>query len=194
MPDRRLEPMTPLGRREPLVETIGGVAIAEVTSTAIASLAARRGRSDEVEAAAAGIGLTLPGPGRMSAGDPWSAVWTGQGQWLVLAPLAGNEDIVARLEPAFAGSASLTEQTDGFARFDVTGACPAGLLERLCPLDLRSMDAGAAGRSVIEHVGCHVLVMAADHVVLLAPRSFAASVHHALATAARSVAAMSSRG
>lgn len=190
MPDRQLTPLTPLGRRDPLVEPIGGLKISEVTTTAIASVASRRGRMADVERAAAGISLVLPGPGRMSQGDPWSAIWSGPGQWLVTAPFAGHEDIVADLEPVFAGAASITEQSDAFARFDLTGIGPASLIERLCPLDVRSMKAGDAGRSVVEHVGCHLLCLAPDHFAVLAPRSFAGSLRHALAQAARSVAAI----
>ena len=107
-----------------------------------------------------------------------------------MAPFDEHEDIVADLEPVFAGAASIAEQTDAFARFDLTGAGPAALLERLCPLDVRSMKPGDAGRSVLEHVGCHLLCLAPDHFAVLAPRSFAASLRHALANAARSVAAV----
>jgi len=190
VPDRPLTPLTPLGRRDPLVERIGALTIAEVTATAIASVASRRGRLEDVEKAAAGISLVLPGPGRMSQGDPWSAMWSGPGQWLVMAPFDEHEDVVAELEAVFAGAASITEQSDAFARFDLTGAEPAAVLERLCPLDVRSMKADDAGRSVVEHVGCHLLCVAPDHFAVLAPRSFAASLRHALANAARSVAAI----
>lgn len=193
MPDRHLTSRTPLGRREPLIETIGAVTIAEDATTAIASLASRRGCVGDLDQAAAGIGLALPGPGRMSEGEPWSAVWSGPDQWLVMASFDTHEDIVAELEPVFADVAALTEQSDAFARFDLTGAGTAALMERLCPLDVRSMKPGDAARSVVEHIGCHFLCFSPDRLALLGPRSFAASLHHALATAAGSVAALGAR-
>ena len=84
-----------------------------------------------------------------------------------MAPFDEHEDIVAELEPVFAEAASITEQSDAFARFDLTGGVPAALVERLCPLDARSMKPGDAGRSVIEHVGCHLLCLAPDHFAVL---------------------------
>ncbi len=185
-----LTPRTPFGRLDPLDETIGAFTIAESTATAIASLAVRRGRTADVERAAAEAGIALAGPGRLARGDPWMTVWTGPEQWLVLAPFEGYEDIVAALEPLFGDAVSLAEQTDAFVRLDLVGAPPAGLMERLCPLDLHAMKPGDAARTLVEHMGCHVLCLEPDRLALLAPRSFAASLRHALVAAAESVAAI----
>ncbi|MEY4696840.1 MAG: hypothetical protein RIT14_1268 [Pseudomonadota bacterium] len=184
MPD--LRPLTPLGHDAPQTATIGPVTLTEVVDTALASLATRMGRGADVATAAQGAGLPLPGPGQAAFGTPWSAFWLGPDQWMVEAPFASHEDITAHLRPIFGTAASLTEQTDAWARFDVTGADLPALFERLCAFDLRAAAPGAATRMVIEHLGCYVVLRAQGHVTVLGPRSSAASLWHALETAAHS--------
>lgn len=185
MPDHRLAPLTALGHSDPTVVTIGPVTLAERTNVALASLAARRGREGDVAAAAQAIGLLLPGPGRHAAGPVWSAFWLGPDQWMVEAAFETHEDIVAALRPAFGDSASITEQTDAWVRFEVTGTDLAAVFERLCGLDVRSMQPGNATRTMIEHLGTYV-IRGAEGMTVLGPRSAAGSLHHALVTAARS--------
>jgi sarcosine oxidase, subunit gamma len=93
---------------------------------------------------------------------------------------------VAALRPLFNDAASLTEQTDGWVRFDVTGPNLPQLFERLCSYDLRAHTPGSATRTVIEHLGCYVVLRATDLVSVIGPRSSAHSLHHALITAAHS--------
>ena len=185
MPDHRLAPLTALGHPDPTVVTIGPVTLAERADVALASLATRRGREGDVAAAAQAIGLPLPGPGRFGAGPVWSAFWLGPDQWMVEAAFETHEDIVAALRPAFGGSASITEQTDAWVRFDLTGTGLAAVFERLCGLDVRSMQPGDATRTMIEHLGTY-LIRGTEGMTVLGPRSAAGSLHHALVTAARS--------
>jgi sarcosine oxidase subunit gamma len=153
---------------------------------ALASLASRRGREAEVATLAAAAGLPLPGPRRAAAGAPFSAFWLGPEQWMVEAPHATHEDIVAHLKPVFGDAASITEQTDAWVRFEVAGPLPP-LFERLCNLDLWRFEPGSATRTVIEHLGCYAIRREPDRLTLLGPRSSAGSLHHALLGAARSV-------
>jgi len=185
VPDHRLAPLTALGHSDPMVVTIGPVTIAERTDVALASLASRRGREGDVAAAAQAIGLPLPGPGRHAAGPVWSAFWLGPDQWMAGAAFATHEDIVAALRPAFGDSASLTEQTDAWVRFDLAGDDLAAVFERLCALDVRAMQPGDATRAVIDHLGTYV-IRGTDGMTVLGPRSAARSLHHALVTAVRS--------
>ena len=185
-PPLTLKPLTPLGHALPETRTIGAVTITETIDTALASLASRLGREPEVAAAAAAAGIPLPGPGAARSGTPCGSFWLGPDQWMIEAPFASHEDILAHLRPIFGEAASLTEQTDAWARFDLTAPDLPALFERLCPLDMRSMAAGAATRTVIEHLGCYVIRRAPDYISVLGPRSAAASLHHALITAAKS--------
>ncbi|MBI1217992.1 MAG: sarcosine oxidase subunit gamma [Rhodobacteraceae bacterium] len=187
MPEHRLKPLTPLGHAAPETVTIGPLTITEVVTTALASLASRRGRAADVAAVAAAQGIPLPGPGRVAAGPTYTAFWLGPDQWMVEAPFASHEDIAAILRPAFADAASITEQTDAWARFDLAAADLPALFERLCGFDLRASPTDAATRTVIEHLGCYLVRRTDTALTIYGPRSSAQSLHHTLTTAARSV-------
>lgn len=183
MADLALKPLTPLGADTPATTTIGPVTITEVTDTALASLAARMGQS--IADAAKAAGIPLPAPGRAEQGQTYAAFWLGPDQWMLEAPYATHEDITAILKPVFGETASLTEQTDAWARFDVTGDRLPALLERLCNFDLATQGTGAATRTMMEHLGVYIVTRSPTHLSILGPRSSAASLHHALATAAK---------
>lgn len=181
MPAHRLQPLPALGHA---ADAVGPVTIAESTDWALASVAARRGREADLRARAA-IGLPLPGPGQHATGTPFSAFWVSPEMWLVEAPHASHEDIVAHLKPHLGDAASLTEQTDAWVRLDLAGPLQP-LLERLCNLDLARFPPGSATRTIIEHLGVYAIRRSEDHMTLLGPRSSAGSLHHALLAAARS--------
>lgn len=186
MADHRLKPLTPLGHDTPHSVTLGPVTITEVTDTALASLAARQGEAQAVADIAETAGIPLPGPGKAAKAATYGSFWLSPDMWMVEAPFATHEDIVAILKPHFGETASLTEQTDAWARFDVTGDDLPAMFERLCAFDLRAHGPGSATRTVIEHLGCYVVIRASGHLSVIGPRSSAASVFHALETAARS--------
>ena len=186
MPDHALKPITPLGHAEPETVTIGPVTITEVIDRALASLATRRGHDADVASTAATLGIALPGPGKAAQSALYGSFWLGPDQWMVEAPFKSHEDIVSILKPAFGDAASITEQTDAWVHFDVTGSDLPTLFERLCAFDLRRHGPGSATRSVIEHLGCYVMVRSDKTVSVIGPRSSAHSLHHALVTAAKS--------
>jgi sarcosine oxidase subunit gamma len=183
--DHRLKPITPLGHDAPHSVTLGPVTISEVTHTALASLAARQGEAKAITDIADAAGIPLPPPGKAAQGATYAAFWLSPEMWMIEAPFATHEDIVAILKPHFGEAASLTEQTDAWARFDVTGDDLPAMFERLCAFDLRAHGPGAATRTVIEHLGCYVVIRAPGHLSVIGPRSSAASLFHALETAAR---------
>ena len=181
MPDHRLKPLTPLGQSTPQTDTIGPVIITENATIALASLAIRKGRETDVAKAAKALNFTLPGPGHASE----SALWLAPDQWMIEAPFATHEDIIAYLKPTFSDAASITEQTDAWVRFDLSGPDLHAMFELLCNLDSRAMQPGDATRTVIEHLGCYVTRRSTGFTIL-GPRSSAKSLHHALITAAKS--------
>jgi sarcosine oxidase, subunit gamma len=109
-----LKPLNALLGSGPCVDTIGAVTISETVSVALASLATRRGQADHIATVAKGLGLDLPGPGHASASTPYSALWLGPDQWLIMAAGDADQDIAAALEAAFGPAASITEQTGGW--------------------------------------------------------------------------------
>jgi sarcosine oxidase subunit gamma len=186
MAEHRLQPLSPLGHAEPLAEALGPCTLAEVTDIALASLAARAGKAKDLAKRAKKAGVPLPGPGLAEAGPVCAAFWMGPDMWMVEAPLVSHDDIVAMLKPAFAECASISEQTDGWARFRISGPDLPRLFERLCNADLSSAQPGAAIRTVIEHLGAFLLVREANVIDVLTARSSAGSMHHALHAAAES--------
>ena len=181
MPDHRLKPLTPLGNSAPQTDAIGPVTLIENVDWALASLATRRGRDGDVQRAALALDIALPLPGHASD----TALWIGLDQWIIEAPYARHEDFAAYLKPAFGDAASITDQTDAWVRFDLSGTDLHALFEIVCNLDTRSMIPGHATRTVIEHLGCYVRCRN-NGFTILGARSSAKSLHHALITAARS--------
>lgn len=181
MPDHRLKPLSPLGQSTPQTVAVGPITITENTGWALASLATRKGRETDVAKAAKALNITLPNPGHASD----NALWLSPDQWMIEAPYDTHEDILGYLKPAFKDAASITEQTDAWVRFDLSGPDLHAMFELLCNLDTRAMQPGHGTRTVIEHLGCYVTCRP-GHFTVLGPRSSAKSLHHALITAAKS--------
>lgn len=184
-----LIPLTALGALAPREDTFPGLRIRERDDRALASVAARRGREAEVARALESLaGCPVPGPGGMASGPVMTLFWTAPQQWFLDAPLASHEDIACHAKAALGEAASVTEQTGGWARFDLDGPACLAALERLVPLDLAALTGPAAARTLAEHMGVLVLCHTPGRAFsLLGARSSAAALHHAIMTAARSV-------
>ncbi|WP_377188313.1 sarcosine oxidase subunit gamma [Ruegeria meonggei] len=178
--------ITALGGSEPCVDTVGAVTCTEVPGVALASVAARLGQeSKAAKALAKLIGSPAPGIGRTS-GEALTAFWAGPEQWMVEAPFETHEEIADQATTAMGETASVTEQTDAWTRFDLSGDGIPAVLELLCQLDLRTLEEGSAARCSIHHVGCFVLCRTSRLFSLYGPRASAGTLHHAIITAMRS--------
>lgn len=182
-----LHSMTALGHVAPKTVEIGPYCIVERCDLALASIAMRKGRAADVAAAAKTLNVPLPDPARWADGTPFASFWVAPEMWFIEAPFASHEDIVAHLKPTFGDAAAVTEQTDAWVRFDLSGAGLPLLLERLSNVDLAELPDGYATRTVIEHLGCYLIKRNQGEVTLYGARSSAGSLLHALETAARSV-------
>ena len=176
--------LTALGAREPARVEVGPLRITERTDLALSSVAARRGRMNDLAAAAQATGVPLPEPARHQAGAPYSAFWTAPEMWFVEAPFASHELIADLLKAALGDAASITEQTDAWVVFDLAADDLAPLLERLCNVDFRAVPKGYATRTMMEHLGVYLVKLDQGAVRLYGPRSSAESLLHALETAA----------
>ncbi|MFM7655709.1 MAG: sarcosine oxidase subunit gamma [Paracoccaceae bacterium] len=185
--DKAWKALTGLGHETAETVEIGPYRIVERFDVALASLAVRCGQDKGFQAAAKKLGVPLPGAARHEAGKVFSAFWTTPEMWLVEADFATHEDIVSALKPGFAETASITEQTDAWVRFDVSGAGLVALFERLTNLDLATLPDGFASRTVIEHLGVYLIRRSATLVTLYGPRSSAQGLLHALEVTAKSV-------
>ncbi|MEC7211724.1 MAG: sarcosine oxidase subunit gamma [Pseudomonadota bacterium] len=177
-----LTPTTALGGTTPFDKTIGPVRIAEQAAPVMASLAMLKGKSAGfAKAANAHLGA-LPAPGKMQTRNRTGTIWMGPDQYLV----EGMEAVA--LAAAFGASAAITDQSDAWVRFDVTGDDVVAMLERLSNADSRRMAQGDATRTAIHHMHCVVICRnGGTDFTILGPRSSAASLHHALVAAAASL-------
>ena len=179
---------TALGGTIPYDEVIGGTRIIEITDTQLASLAMRRGRATVFERAARqALGTNLPTPGQRAGSSARGLIWMGADQYLVEAE-PGATDLAADLDIAFGAAASITDQSDAWVRFDITGDDVLAMLERLSAADTRRMQPGAAVRTPVHHMLC-LLVCRDAHTsfTIYGPRASAESLHHALIAAAASL-------
>lgn len=182
-----LQPLTALGRREATTVTHGPLTISERTDVALASVAARKGRMADLSAAAQKAGVPLPGPATHQAGTPYSAFWVAPEMWFVEASYTTHELIADLLKFALGDAASITEQTDAWVAFDLTADDLTPLLERLCNVDYSTRPTGYSTRTVMEHLGVYLIKHGPGAARLYGPRSSAASLLHALETAAHSL-------
>lgn len=183
-----LKALTALGGTTAQQDDFPGLRLSEAPDWALASLAARLGQEAEMaEKAQALLGTALPAAGGCVTHGAFTAFWTGPEQWMLMAPHDSHEDLAAQAKAALGTTASVTEQTDGWVRFDLEGARCHDVLERLCPVDTARMAAPAATRTRLEHLGCFLIRQGATRFTVLGPRSSAGSLHHALVTAAKSV-------
>jgi sarcosine oxidase subunit gamma len=106
---------------------------------------------------------------------------------MVEAPFDTHELLAVDLAADLAGVASVTEQSDGWVRFDLAGLACHDVLERLCNADTRGMAKGASTRTSIEHLGCFLVCRGDNEFSMTGPRSSAQSLHHAITTAMISV-------
>ncbi|MGB0958286.1 MAG: sarcosine oxidase subunit gamma [Litorivicinus sp.] len=170
-----------LGRADLMDRQVGAYRIIE-QAPALVSCAVRRNQQVALEEKLPG----LPVVGGVSEIDAMVAFWTGPGQWMLEMPYHSERDPAAHWADQLLGLASVTEQTDAWVRFDVTGAL-APMFERLAMIDWRSFGVGQVQRGALEHLGCFFLRRTVETLSVYGPRSSAATLLHALEQAARRV-------
>ena len=150
-------------------------------SPAIALVIARRGRSEIAAAAAAeAYGTALPETPRIVSGSDMEFIWCGPERWLVLAPAhlaAQAGGIEALLEPVFAGTASVTEQTGSQVLIGISGPGARTTLAKGLPIDLhpRVFATGHTALCRANHVALQIWQTdESPRYVLALPRSHAA--------------------
>ena len=180
-----LTAITALGGIAPQVDTVGEVTLSEVPDVALASVAARlRKEATCVAQLKAFLGGPPPQAGRAKLGEPYAAVWLGPDQWMLSARFETHQDIAAQVKTKLGDTASVTEQTDAWCCFDLTGPNVRAVLELLCNIDLLRFETGHATRTSIHHLGCLVVCLdKGQSVRILGPRASAGSLHHAITTA-----------
>lgn len=194
MSEYRLEPRLAVGTTAPASLTIASITLTEQPGWALASLAARKDQGAALAQTLASLLPTLPGPVNSISTPTCEALWTGPDQWMLLSPLKSDMDLDMDLErqvKQLAGEmASVTDQTDAWVVFEISGEGISALMERLVNIDLKTKPTGFTTRTIIEHIGVILHCRkAGERFRLLAPRSLAKNLAHVLETAAKSLAA-----
>lgn len=184
-----LTAITALGGHSQRVDTFGDFTLRENDGLALASVHARLGHETACRKHLADMfDGNIPEVGKAVLRDPEAVFWTGPDQWMVGAPYTTHEDLAAQLKARFGTSASITEQSDAWACFDLQSANMEPVMELLCPINIREMQTGDVQRTSIHHLGCFVIRRDPnDWVSILGPRASAGSLHHAVVTAMQSV-------
>lgn len=175
MPELLIQPafaaMTPVPSAAPGIT-------ARLIAPAMVSVLARKGRGPELRQAVRGhFGLDLPdGPGCVRAGKR-TLLGIGPGRWLFLGVP------IEELAP-LRGMASLSDQGDGYAVFELWGPQLQAVLAKGVPLDLRNFAGDAAAVTSIAHIGAIVWKSAPERVAIAVFRSYAGSFWHWLSASA----------
>lgn len=171
------------------VGEVPGVTLSEHTPGLVLHVSARRGRSADVRRAIGTvIGCEIPDEARWTPGKAGAVVWSGPGQWLVIADAMSG--IARPMTAALDGSAAIIDQSSSRLMVRLSGCEVRRCLAKVIGLDLHPaiFAVGHAALTDLAHVPVHLwrLPDAEGHAVyiLAAPRSYGGSVWHALVAAA----------
>lgn len=172
---------SPCGDLLPL--DIGTIRLSEVDVGAMTSLAAHRGQDKPLSAALkAAHGMALPAKNRATGKEGARAVWFGQGQVLLIGPVA---------DAALTELAAMTDQTDAWAVVRLEGEGAVDVLARLAPVDLRApaFKRGHTARTLLGHMTTSITKIGDQAFQIMVFRSMAATLVHELENAMQGVAA-----
>lgn len=125
--------------------TLLGTTLAEGHAAPITSIAPFPGRTAQVNAALAPLGLAFPAPNNKTVNGDTRLLWTGRDQAFLIGTLAPAD---------LADHAALTDQTDGWAILTMQGPAATDVLMRPVPLDLRAtaFPVGRTARAPLNHM------------------------------------------
>jgi heterotetrameric sarcosine oxidase gamma subunit len=154
---------TPLSRiyaagRHGVKESAAGLTMVELGDFELVQVMARRGQWSAVaQACTEGFGKAAPTKPQAIEADGALLVWSGPDQFLVLSARGGSSTM-ERGRLAFAGMASLSEQSDGRSLIRISGARARDMLAKVCSLDLHpaAFPVGAAAATSIDHTSVNL--------------------------------------
>nr|WP_210328964.1 sarcosine oxidase subunit gamma family protein [Mesorhizobium amorphae] len=129
-----------------------GVSLTEIRSFDLIQVMARRGKAaDMAEAARARFGVAAPDAPKAVGTPDATLIWSGPDQFFVLSK-AGKHSIEA-VGSAFAGSASLSDQSHARVLTSVSGTKARAMLAKLTSIDLHqgAFPIGAAAATSMDH-------------------------------------------
>ena len=162
----------------------GGVKCLYVGGYAIASLATRKGMETRLNADInRGFNANLPAPTRAVEIANGHIIASARDQ-VFICQKTTPEHLIATAQKHCGTSASITDQSDAWARLEITGKFCAPVMERLCAIDTRrdAFPPLSVARTSIDHISTIIMRLPArtDHFVLLTPHSSAESLTHSI--------------
>ncbi len=133
-----------------------GLSMSELTGFELVQVMARRGQWDAAaKAAEQHFGAAAPARPKAVAAGKALLIWSGPDQFLVLSERGSATDTA---RPSFAGTASLSDQSDGRALIRISGARARDMLAKVCSLDLHpsAFPVGAATATSIDHTSVNL--------------------------------------
>ncbi|RWM40769.1 sarcosine oxidase subunit gamma [Mesorhizobium sp.] len=129
-----------------------GVSLTEIRDFDLVQVMARRGQAGEMaRAAKARFGVAAPETPKAASAADAALIWSGPDQFLVLSK--GGTHTMEMLDPIFAGSASLSDQSHARALISVSGEKAHAMLAKLSSIDLHPdmFAVGAAAATSMDH-------------------------------------------
>ncbi|KRA00092.1 sarcosine oxidase subunit gamma [Mesorhizobium sp. Root157] len=131
-----------------------GVSLSHVGDIALVQVMARRGRNADVAKAAKKLfGTETPAMLKVANGKSATLIWSGPDQFLAFSQQPRSAPSLEQMEEAFAGTASLSNQSDGRCLIRISGPSANDALAKLTSLDLHDsvFPVGAAATTSIDH-------------------------------------------
>jgi sarcosine oxidase subunit gamma len=159
VPDFVWNSQSPLGKalvpgRHGAGKGAAGVALSHVRDIALAQIMTRRGHNADVAKAAKKLfGVEPPASPKAAAGKAATLIWSGPDQFLAFSEQPASSPSIEQIEKAFAGTASLSNQSDGRCLIRISGANARDALAKVTALDLHDtvFPVGAAATTSIDH-------------------------------------------
>jgi sarcosine oxidase subunit gamma len=149
----------------------------------ISVLACRGKASAVIETARAAFDLALRDAPERACMGAISALGIGPGRWLFLRD-GGQGDFAAAQERHFAGIASLSDHSDGYAVFEISGPAARHALAKGVPIDLECFGMADAAVTIIAHIGAVIWKSGENRFAVAVFRSYAGSFWHWLQASA----------
>ena len=131
-----------------------GVVLSEVRAFDLVLIFARRGQwAATAKAIKTHFGVAAPTAPKAVAGKETTIIWSGAGQVMALSPRKDTTPPLDRLEQAFEGIASLSDQSDGRALIRISGPDATKALAKISSLDFHDsvFPVGAAATTSVDH-------------------------------------------
>jgi sarcosine oxidase subunit gamma len=135
-----------------------GVSLTEIRNFGLIQIMARRGRSAELAATAhAHFGVGAPDTPKAVRGQDITLIWSGPDQFFVLSRNDANPSTDS-LREAFAGLASVSDQSHARALIRIAGPDARAMLAKLSSIDLHpaAFPPDAAAATSIDHTSVNV--------------------------------------